>query len=161
VPQAIIEKYYPPCKSLTVSSGVCPQWVASDLSRKAASECSPGKAVGRRWTQIEPQRGERALTSMPSCLSMWGRVGSQFSFVSFAPSGLRCLQLSLRACALGYILAPLRGSVNQLQRKLYLPRRPRGLADDAEATPTQNVGRQPEIHQVEYVEELGAKFHRA
>src|SRR6478736_4140726 len=49
-------------------------------------------------------------------------------------------------------------SINQLQRKLYLPRRPRSLADNPEPTPAQNIGRQPEIHQVKNIEELRTKF---
>ena len=51
-------------------------------------------------------------------------------------------------------------SVNQLQGELNLARRSGGLADDAKAASAQNVGRQPEIYQVENIEELGAKFHR-
>src|SRR5258705_9431326 len=49
-------------------------------------------------------------------------------------------------------------SINQLQRELYLPRRARRLADDPEATAKNNVGRQSEIHDVENIEEFGAKF---
>jgi len=49
-------------------------------------------------------------------------------------------------------------SINHFQRELNLPRVPCRLADDAEAAAPQNVRRQAEIHDVENVEELGAKF---
>src|SRR5438477_11076334 len=49
-------------------------------------------------------------------------------------------------------------SINQLQRELDLPRGACRLADNSEAGATNNVGRQSEIHDVEDIEEFGAKF---
>src|ERR1051325_4411561 len=51
--------------------------------------------------------------------------------------------------------------VNDLQRELNLPRGSRGLADDSEAAAAHDIRRQAEIHEVEYIEELRAKFQRA
>src|SRR5579872_2085995 len=71
-----------------------------------------------------------------------------------------CEQNHRAACQLAQ-LPDLLSSVNHLQRKLYLARGAGGLADDAKAAAPQNVGWQPEIHQVEHVEKLGAKFQGA
>src|SRR6266496_2054477 len=48
--------------------------------------------------------------------------------------------------------------VNQLQRKLNLPRRTRGPADDPEPAAAHNVIRQSKVHNVEDVEQFSAKF---
>src|SRR5579864_4892517 len=48
--------------------------------------------------------------------------------------------------------------VNQLHRKLNLPRGPGGLADDSESAAAHNIIRQAEVHDVEHVEKFGAKF---
>ena len=51
-------------------------------------------------------------------------------------------------------------SINNFQGKLNLPRRSRGLADDAKSASVHNVRWQPEVHDVEDIEELGAKLQR-
>src|SRR6516225_1496663 len=51
-------------------------------------------------------------------------------------------------------------SVNELEGELDLARRPRCSGDDAEAGSSEDVVGKAEVHQVEYVEELGAKFQR-
>src|SRR5437660_9558930 len=52
-------------------------------------------------------------------------------------------------------------SVDDFQRELNLPRRPRGFADDPEPAPVHNVRRQPKIHDIKDVEELCAKLERS
>src|ERR1019366_3745920 len=52
-------------------------------------------------------------------------------------------------------------SENHLQRKLNLPRRSRGLADNPKPAAAQDVRRSSEVHDVEDVEELCAKFECA
>ena len=52
-------------------------------------------------------------------------------------------------------------SINHFQGKLNLPRGSRGLADNAKSTSVHNVRWQPEVHDVEDIEELGAKLQRA
>src|SRR5881394_4081324 len=51
-------------------------------------------------------------------------------------------------------------SVDQLQRKLNLPRGASRLADDPKAASAHNVGRQPKIHDIQHVEKLRAKLQR-
>src|SRR2546423_7980625 len=51
-------------------------------------------------------------------------------------------------------------SVDHFQRKLNLPRRARGLADDPKPAAAHNVGRQPKIHDIKHVEKLRAKLQR-
>src|SRR5882762_609401 len=51
-------------------------------------------------------------------------------------------------------------SENYLHRELHLARRPRSLTDDSKSTPAHNIRGQSKLHQIEYVEELGAKFQR-
>src|SRR5579863_3000055 len=49
--------------------------------------------------------------------------------------------------------------VNQLQRKLDLPRSPRGFIDHSEPASAHHIRRQSEIHNVEHIKKLGAKLH--
>ena len=48
--------------------------------------------------------------------------------------------------------------INNFQGKLNLPRRSRGLADDAKSASVHNVRWQSEVHDVEDIEELGAEL---
>src|SRR5690348_5706354 len=51
-----------------------------------------------------------------------------------------------------------RCSVTQFDRKLNLARRPGSLTDNSESAAPHYIGWQAEIHEVEHIEELGAKL---
>src|SRR5512146_1533710 len=113
--------------------------------RKLWPNCAPAIASSRLNSRSSPE----PFSSSISAFHHKGRGNRQ----DLVHSCAYCFRYCLPRCE--------RASVDELQRKLNLPGSSRRFADNAKSASPKKVRGQPEIYQVEYIEELGAELDGA